>query len=100
MLSPVCEHGELIDDCRVEKPDVALPVSNVFIRTSSVTSGALTLRIQVVVLGKAFAFWKTTSLIVVLYQGCQVQKMKKAKFGRKQFQKKAQSSKQKKAKKC
>ena len=56
MLSPVCEHGELVDDCRVEKPDVALPVSDVFIRTSSVTSGALTLRIQVVVLGKAFAF--------------------------------------------
>jgi hypothetical protein len=58
ILLPVRKHGELVDDCRVEKPDVTLSVPNVFVRTSSVTSGTLTLRVQVVIFGKAFAFEK------------------------------------------
>ena len=52
---PVGEHGELVDDGRVEKPDVALPVPDVFVRTSPLTTGALALGVQVVVLGEALA---------------------------------------------
>jgi hypothetical protein len=53
--APVGEHGELVDDGRVEEADVALAVADVLVRTGTLAAGALALGVQVVVLGEPLA---------------------------------------------
>ena len=51
----VGQHGKVIDDGRVKKPDIVLPPADVGIRTRAAASGTLRFGVKEVVLSKALA---------------------------------------------
>ena len=52
---PVGEHGEVVDDGRVEEADVVPAAPDVLVWTGSLATGALRLCVEVVVVGEALA---------------------------------------------